>query len=148
MIFQRSLIEINPRLGATLDFLRWTSALAVLVGHVRMFLFPPLESIPHAGIGLKTFFLLTGFGNQAVMVFFVLSGFLVGGRAAEKISDGTFRMADYMADRVSRLYPVFLFGLLLTATLDNAGIKFFQNANCYQSMFPMLRDLVNYNIDR
>ena len=94
MIFQRSSIEVNSRLCATLDFLRWTSALAVLAGHVRMFLFPPMESIGHAGIPLKTFYLLTGFGHQAVMIFFVLRGFLVGGRAAEKISEGTFRMAD------------------------------------------------------
>jgi peptidoglycan/LPS O-acetylase OafA/YrhL len=146
MIFQRSPIEINPRLGATLDFLRWTSALAVLAGHVRMFLFPPMESIGHAWIPLNTFYLVTGFGNQAVMVFFVLSGFLVGGRAAEKLSEGTFRMGDYMADRVSRLYPVFFVGLLLTATLDSFGMNLFYNANCYKSTYPMLRDLVNYNM--
>lgn len=113
MILHRSPIEINPRLGATLDFLRWTSALAVLAGHVRLFLFPPMESIAHPGLPLKTFYLLTGFGHQAVMIFFVLSGFLVGGRAAEKLSDGTFRMADYLADRVSRLKPV-LFSSLVT----------------------------------
>jgi len=143
---QRTPIEINPQLGATLNFLRWTAALAVLVGHVRMFLFPSLQDIAQPGIPLKIFYLATGFGHQAVMIFFVLSGFLVGGRVAEKLSAGTFRMADYLADRISRLYPVFVFSLLLTATLDNWGARHFHNADSYPSDFRMLRDLVNYDI--
>jgi peptidoglycan/LPS O-acetylase OafA/YrhL len=146
MIFRRKPVELTPQLCATLDFLRWTSALAVLIGHVRIFLFPPLESIAHAGVGLKAFYLVTGFGNQAVMLFFVLSGFLVGGRAVEKLSQGTFRMGDYLADRISRLYPVLIASLVLTAVLDTAGIGWLHDANRYETDFPMLRGLVNYDL--
>lgn len=69
-------IRIDSQISATLDFLRWVSAFLVLTGHVRAMFFPPYEKLLSADILTKVFYLITGFGHQAVMVFFVLSGFL------------------------------------------------------------------------
>lgn len=114
-------VQISPRLFAALDFLRWTAAFAVLAGHVRAFCFPPYGEFANPGVLTRAFYLGTGFGHQAVMVFFVLSGFLVGGRALEKMEHQKFKPGDYMIDRVSRLYPVFIACLVLTAYLYCKG---------------------------
>ena len=44
-------------------------------------------------------------GHEAVIVFFLLSGFLVGGRGLEKIHQGSFNVASYSVDRFSRIFP-------------------------------------------
>lgn len=49
------------------------------------------------------FYTLGRLGNEAVFTFFILSGFLVGGRGLERIMDGTFRMRDYTIDRSVRI---------------------------------------------
>jgi peptidoglycan/LPS O-acetylase OafA/YrhL len=68
------------------------------------------------------FYLLTGFGHQAVMIFFVLSGFLIGKNVSELASSGRWSLADYAIRRVSRLFVVLLPALILTALWDEIGI--------------------------
>jgi peptidoglycan/LPS O-acetylase OafA/YrhL len=63
------------------------------------------------------FFILTRFYHEAVIVFFVLSGFLVGGRAIERIASGSFRHLDYMIDRFSRIMVPLVPALILTAAV-------------------------------
>ena len=62
-------IEINAKLSSALDFLRWFSAFLVLIGHVRAMLFVPYDQAVAPNILVKAFYLLTGFGHQAVMIF-------------------------------------------------------------------------------
>jgi peptidoglycan/LPS O-acetylase OafA/YrhL len=124
-------MPITPALSVCLDVLRWTAAFAVLVGHVRAFAFPPYGSVANPGVLAGAFYWLTGFGHQAVMVFFVLSGFLVGGRAAENIARGRFDSRSYLIDRTARLYPVLLAGLLLTGLLDWAGYRWLADSGVY-----------------
>lgn len=50
------------------------------------------------------FFALTRAGTEWVLVFFVLSGFLVGGKLIERLRDGTFSLPEYVLDRVSRIW--------------------------------------------
>jgi peptidoglycan/LPS O-acetylase OafA/YrhL len=70
---------VKTNLSTFLHFLRWISALTVLVWHLVVFLFVPYSQLQSPGVLLKMFYWATGFGHQAVLVFFVLSGFLVGG---------------------------------------------------------------------
>jgi hypothetical protein len=70
--------EVNHRL-VHLDCLRGLAALLVVVEHLRAFLFVPFPQVVSPGVITKAFYLVTGLGHQAVMIFFVLSGFLVGG---------------------------------------------------------------------
>ena len=62
-----------------LDVARGVSALLVVAGHCRAALFPPLSSIASPTLIEKFFYAITSLGYLAVMAFFVLSGFLVGG---------------------------------------------------------------------
>jgi peptidoglycan/LPS O-acetylase OafA/YrhL len=104
-----------------LDFLRGLAALLVVLEHLRAFLFPPYASLPASGYFLKGFYLMTGFGHQAVMAFFVLSGFLVGGSVFRSLEAGTWSWGGYLLRRLSRLWTVLLPALLLTLIWDGWG---------------------------
>jgi len=84
---------------ATLDGLRGVAAVVVLCYHTRVF--PGSAAIaPH--------------GYLAVDFFFMLSGFVIASAYQEKLEAG-FTVAEFVAQRVTRLYPVALAGVLLGA---------------------------------
>jgi peptidoglycan/LPS O-acetylase OafA/YrhL len=61
------------------------------------------------------FFAMTRLGLEAVTLFFVLSGFLVGGRVIERLRAGTFSVRDYAIDRFTRIYVPLVPALIYTA---------------------------------
>ena len=110
------------------DLIRFISAFIVLAGHLRGFLFVDYSSLPHTQQNPATafLFLVTRLGHEAVLVFFVLSGYLVGGRTIEKINTKTFHLRQYAVDRfvrlalplISALVLIILLKLLLSDTID------------------------------
>lgn len=99
-----------------LDLTRGASALAVTAGHLRLATMRPFGELSDPTPFQTAFYLATGLGSQAVMVFFVLSGFLVGGsvvRAGER-----FRFSEYLAARLVRLWVPLLPALLFTLGMD------------------------------
>lgn len=86
-----------------LDFCRFAAALTVFCHH---FFHSPFYEGDARVV----------FGRQAVVVFFVISGFVIAYVTAEKENSG----AVYCANRASRLYSVVLPALLLTLALDGA----------------------------
>lgn len=91
----------------------------VLAGHLRAFIF-----VNHAsgnGVIASAFYLVTGFAHQAVIVFFAMSGYLVGGKALTQIFARTFSWNNYMIRRLSRLWLVVIPALLLTLAFDLHG---------------------------
>ncbi len=57
-------------------------------------------------------------GLEAVVLFFVLSGFLVGGKVLERIVNGSFDLKAYTLDRVSRIYIPLIPALIFTAVVN------------------------------
>ena len=104
-----------------LDMLRGLAALAVVVTHVRGFVFVDYGDIASPGLADKTFYLLFGLGHQAVIAFFALSGFLVGSQALRRILRGAWSFPEYLAARLARLWTVLIPALVLTLFLDLAG---------------------------
>ncbi len=92
-------------MSAWLDWLRFTAAFAVLVEHTRGTVFVSYGDLPAEQQTLLTagLFGLARLSHEAVMVFFVLSGFLVGGMATQSALRGTFRLDHYVIDRVARI---------------------------------------------
>lgn len=88
-----------------LDLIRFLCALDVVIAHYRDALFPHYYELPESqqNIASIIFYTLTRNAQEAVMIFFMLSGFLVGGRAMERIINGTFRPATYATDRATRI---------------------------------------------
>jgi peptidoglycan/LPS O-acetylase OafA/YrhL len=112
----------NPRHIPWIDWLRFIAAFMVVVGHARFQHFGYYDELAIAGKGLwsEILFLIPRFANEAVTVFFVLSGFLVGGRCVERVIAGSFDAWSYVVDRSSRIWlplvPTVLITWAVTAT--------------------------------
>lgn len=96
--------EINMKrsLSVFLDLLRIIAATTVMIGHLA----PTwgLEGLEHK---------IESFGHDAVMVFFVISGYVITYSTTKKQTDAF----EYTASRLARLYSVVLPALLLTGAL-------------------------------
>lgn len=82
----------------------------------------------------KTISVYIGFFSQlAVMVFFVLSGFLIGKSICNNISrNGNFKLVEYTKDRLIRLYPPLIASIILMTILTLlAPIFFLSGTNKY-----------------
>jgi peptidoglycan/LPS O-acetylase OafA/YrhL len=104
-----------------LDLVRGLSALLVMLGHLRGFIFQDFGELNNAGPLAKGFYFATGLGHQAVMVFFVLSGYFVGGSVISGLIKGRFSWGAYARARLTRLWMVLLPALLLTLAIDSLG---------------------------
>ena len=98
----------GTRASACLDALRALAALVVFGGHLRQNLFVDWEASPRESLVDKLFFFTTGFGHEAVMVFFVLSGYLVGGSVLRLHQEGRWSWPAFLVARLSRLWIVLL----------------------------------------
>ncbi|WP_213955718.1 acyltransferase [Variovorax sp. dw_954] len=99
-----------------LDFVRGLSAIAVCLGHLRAATIVDYAELGQGNLLQKAFYAATGLGHQSVMVFFVLSGFFVGGSVLR--SGAGFNAGRYALARLSRLWVVLVPALLLTAVVD------------------------------
>ncbi len=111
---------ITNKMSDVLDHSRWIAALAVSCAHLRNLLFPDfLGGTPFT----KMFYFFTLFGTQAVVVFFVASGLLVGGSIVRAVNRGHFNRSGYAIDRASRLYIVLIPAIVLTEALRIVGLS-------------------------
>lgn len=110
---------------AALDLARAVAALAVLAGHARAIWFVDFGETAVSSSALRVlsaaFYFFTGLGHQAVMVFFVLSGFFIARSVGARHRRGQWQWRAYAIDRLSRLHIVLLPALLLTLALDRSG---------------------------
>ena len=113
-----------------MDALRGLAALAVFVGHWRNIFFTDLQTMAHPSILTKLAYGLTGLGHHAVIVFFVLSGYLVGSSAVRMCTRG-WSWKEYLLQRMTRLWIVLIPALLLGAVWDVAGTHLFSSAAIY-----------------
>jgi peptidoglycan/LPS O-acetylase OafA/YrhL len=93
-----------------MDGMRALAAMTVVISHERNILF--LDATTGMSAPWKIFYFATGFGHQAVMIFFVLSGYWIG---------NGFPWSDYGIDRLSRLWVVLVPALFLGGILDSIG---------------------------
>ena len=105
-----------------LDLLRGLAALLVLAAHWRNYFFVNFHEVGlHRGLLLVPY-ILTAAGHEAVIIFFVLSGFLIGGTIRRSLELGQWNWASYLTNRLVRLWLVLLPGLLLTLLWDKIGV--------------------------
>lgn len=100
-----------------LDWVRGISALIVCAGHTRNALLPDFAELPSHGLMQQLVYFVTGYGHAAVIVFFVLSGYLVGGSVLGS-GGTTFRWKHYLINRYVRLWVVLLPALAWTWLVD------------------------------
>ncbi len=122
-----------------ISLLRGLAAIAVAAAHLRADMYPGLRTVTDPSIWFKGFTFTTGFAHHAVLVFFVISGWLVGGSLLDKIRQPD-AIASYAIDRVTRLWtvliPTFVLTLLFglgTGVISAPGIDF-HLANDYSAL--------------
>lgn len=98
------------------DLVRGLSALLVCAGHLRAVMLADYPDVLGPTWWQQAIYALTSLGHQAVMVFFVLSGFFVGGAVLRP----GFSWRHYAIARLSRLWVVLLPCLLATWAIDHA----------------------------
>lgn len=99
-----------------LHYLRFFSALLVCLGHTKEFLFVHMDETAHVLEKVTRLFL--GLGSSAVLVFFFLSGYLVGGNEIVNLAKKKLNFSNYIFNRVTRLWIVLLPALLATFALN------------------------------
>ncbi|WP_058235520.1 acyltransferase family protein [Devriesea agamarum] len=104
-----------------LDVLRGLAAILVVLGHSRSMLADALGTSLTGAAWQKVILLPTSFAQESVAVFFVLSGYLVGGQVLREVAAGRFSWRVYLAKRLSRLWTVLIPGLVLTLAIGILG---------------------------
>ncbi len=115
--------------NVTLEAVRGLAALLVVAGHARYALYST-AGIPLEGRSKweQVLLLPSTFGRVSVALFFVISGYLVGGQVLRQVSAGKFDGRAYVVKRFSRLWPVLAGGIAFTAAVDALSRAFFTNA--------------------
>jgi peptidoglycan/LPS O-acetylase OafA/YrhL len=124
-------LAMQPKFSEFLDLVRWLAALLVVLHHGRHLWFVDLADVPNKTLLIKVFYFLTGFGSEAVMVFFLLSGYLVGGGALRKWRSDSYSSVDYMISRFSRIYTLLVPVLIFGALIDWIGLHYLNGTEIY-----------------
>lgn len=99
-----------------LDLLRGLAALEVVLTHTLYVSFVDYSDLPadQQTTLIGAVMALMRLGHEAVLIFFVLSGYLVGGQVITRLQQGRFDLARYSVDRVSRIMLPLIPACLLT----------------------------------
>ncbi len=118
------LIEASRWLGAFVFLALHTTNLFVNLGDIM--------SAPHAAPAyVWWFFTSQQCGHQAVVGFFVISGYLVGGAVLRNLRSHSNHMRDYFIHRFCRIYLVLAPALFLTLFFDQSGQWLFREGGVY-----------------
>lgn len=128
-----------------LDLARGFSALAVCAGHLRSATLLDFAELQSPSAFHWTLYFLTGLGHQAVMIFFVLSGFFVGGSVLKAGIE--FDAVSYATARLTRLWTVLIPVLIVTAAVDLLLSKTYPEAlaGAYQGRWNSGPTATNYS---
>jgi len=110
---------MNKNFSLYLDLVRFLAALVVLLHHLSDLLFSS---------DMRIF----NIGHEAVVVFFVLSGYVISYSA--KVKD--YGCKEYFIARFSRIYSVAIPAIILTIILDYIGTTICRH--CYQDIYVAL----------
>lgn len=124
---------MQQALSVYLDFIRFFAALTVFIVHANYERFTG---------GLPFLWRFADLGNDAVMAFFVLSGFVISYVANSREKD----VVDYFSSRLSRLWSVVVPAIILTFVADQAGRILSPDLYkgwWYEDSNPILRVLIN-----
>jgi len=92
--------------------LRALAALQVGAAHLRAEVFPGVSELADPPLGYQLLAFVTAFSHPAVIVFFLISGWLVGGSLLDRMGQPA-ALRNYAIDRLTRLWTVLLPALCL-----------------------------------
>jgi peptidoglycan/LPS O-acetylase OafA/YrhL len=108
---------LSPAKSNFLNFVRWAAALLVVLGHSDMY----LQKFGGNLAQWDSFGYFGAHSHAAVMVFFVLSGYVVAYATGKKFEVQIYNFREYFLDRWSRIYSVLLIAIAFTLLIDIIG---------------------------
>jgi peptidoglycan/LPS O-acetylase OafA/YrhL len=99
--------------------------------HLRGLFFVPFSDVRDGNAVVRGLYFVTSLGHQAVMVFFVLSGYFVGSSVLRAVMRSRWSWRWYLNQRLTRLWIVLVPALLIGGALDFTGISVFGTAGVY-----------------
>jgi peptidoglycan/LPS O-acetylase OafA/YrhL len=124
-------LRLAKRTSVHLDMVRGLSAVAVLIYHLRGLFFVDFPLLAKKSVLSVGLYAITGYGHQAVIVFFVLSGYFIGTSVMESVGKAQWSWRPYLVSRLTRLQLVLLPALILGALWDRIGMRIPQAAPLY-----------------
>ncbi|MCU1335631.1 MAG: O-antigen acetylase [Bryobacterales bacterium] len=135
----------TPAFSVHLDAIRGVAALVVFLAHGRNMFFGNVQgtdaspgslpaavgAIPDTISAPSVSPAALGIGHHAVIVFFVLSGYLVGTSVVRSIHEGRWSWRKYLEQRLTRLWMVLIPALLIGLCLDTTGVRLFGPQSLY-----------------
>lgn len=104
-----------------LNAVRALASFMVCFAHLRAFVLVDYEA-SGGGPVAQIFYLTSGLHHQAVMIFFVLSGYFVGGALLRESGQRDIDWLAYGVKRAARLWMVLIPALVLTLVWDRLGM--------------------------
>ena len=104
-----------------LDLVRGLAALTVFLSHLRGGSFVEYGALPaeqHTPL-VAALFGISRLGHEAVLIFFVLSGYFVGGAVIRRVAEGRFDVREYAIDRATRILLPLVPAVVLTAVVGS-----------------------------
>ena len=115
-LLSRTNLDQNYQHSVVISLLRGLAALEVVAAHLRGQLYPSLRAVEDPTLWYQALAFFTGFAHLAVVVFFVLSGWLVGGSLLNKL-DQPRALLSYAIDRLTRMWIVLIPAFVLTLVI-------------------------------
>jgi peptidoglycan/LPS O-acetylase OafA/YrhL len=126
----------NSQASVLLDLLRALAAFLVLLSHWKIMFFVDYPQIPAHKWLFAAPYVLGSAGHQSVLIFFVLSGYLISGSVFRALDGGFWSWRSYLTHRFVRLYVVLVPGLLLCAACDWVGLHYAHVPDLYNGVSP------------
>jgi peptidoglycan/LPS O-acetylase OafA/YrhL len=123
--------RLAKRTSVHLDLIRGVSAVAVLLYHLRGLFFVDFPFLARKSLFTTAIYIITGYGHQAVIVFFVLSGYFIGTSVMESVGKMQWSWRTYLVSRLTRLELVLFPALVLGALWDRIGMRISQATPLY-----------------
>lgn len=117
---------INHQTSLILHLIRGLAAFIVVICHTRGHFFVAYGNLNPTSKNVLNYilFAFTRMGHPAVIVFFVLSGYLVGGNLFSNYLLNKINFKKYFADRISRMWAVAIPALLIGGFFDFFTLSF------------------------
>jgi peptidoglycan/LPS O-acetylase OafA/YrhL len=119
-----------------IDASRWMAACLVLMSHLRSLAFANYDSVALHTLPVAAMYFVCSLGHAAVIIFFVVSGYLVGGRTLLRARRATVSLVDFASHRMARIYVVLLPALLTGYCLDWIGLHLVDRTGLYTHQAP------------
>jgi peptidoglycan/LPS O-acetylase OafA/YrhL len=114
---------VHTQASLLLDVVRSLAAFIVLTEHCRNIFFVNFSQLTKFKAGFFLPYLLVSAGHQAVVVFFVLSGYLISGSVFRLFREDRWSWRKYLLHRLLRLWIVLLPGIIITDVADRIGMS-------------------------